>query len=289
MAQRGCDVLTYKTIRSKAVVAHELPNIAFICSNKQITKTQIGDEIIASKKYSNNNNLIAIANSFGNASFDKNTTHEDIIRAKKYLISGQILIVSVYGESVCEFIDAAHIAHSAGADAIEINLSCPNLNNQNLENNKFEKNIIIISEIAKLGLPVIIKLGYYNKISELKNILVTITRAGARAVSGINSVPMRVINKHGVFVFNNRPLAGVSGNPIRNLALDFISQARKIIIQEKLGLALLGMGGISQAQHFGEFLNVGADIALSATGIMFNPNLPAGYHHGQIASCSKTL
>jgi hypothetical protein len=38
------------------------------------------------------------------------------------------------------------------------------------------------------------------------------------------------------------------------------------------------MGGITIPEHFNQFLNSGADIALSATGMMWNPYLAAQFH-----------
>ena len=125
MAKRGCDVLTYKTIRSKFVPAHQWPNILYVNYEEPITEKQIGAYITSKNCAPRKNNLIGIANSFGNASFDNDTTLQDIMAAKKSLIDGKILIVSIYGDSFREFIDAAYLACSAGADAIELNFHVP--------------------------------------------------------------------------------------------------------------------------------------------------------------------
>ncbi len=62
-------------------------------------------------------------------------------------------------------------------------------------------------------------------------------------------------------------------------ALEFVKKAREINDQEKLGLTIIGCGGITTPQHFNEFFNNGADIAMSATGMMWDPLLAMRYHN----------
>jgi len=60
-----------------------------------------------------------------------------------------------------------------------------------------------------------------------------------------------------------------------------VQETRTIIDQEKLDLTILATGGITKAEHFDLFFNAGADIALSATGAMWNPYLANEYHQQQ--------
>jgi uridine monophosphate synthetase len=89
---------------------------------------------------------------------------------------------------------------------------------------------------------------------------------------------MKVVNSDGTPTFATRIFAGVSGIAIQELALDFIKTASTIIQKENLNLVLIGVGGITMASHFSQFFAAGATIALSATGMMYNPYLAAEYH-----------
>ena len=60
--------------------------------------------------------------------------------------------------------------------------------------------------------------------------------------------------------------------------------SREINEREKLGLAIIGVGGITLPEHFNEFYNAGADIAMTATGMMWAPYLAMRYHE---ELCSK--
>ena len=52
----------------------------------------------------------------------------------------------------------------------------------------------------------------------------------------------------------------------------------RVIKEERLDLALVGCGGIMLPSQFDEFLSAGAQVAMSATGMMWDPFLALRYH-----------
>lgn len=278
----GFDVLVYKTIRCVPKQSHPHPNIVYVDVKPFISIDQCEAECHVSSGAPRDASAIAIANSFGNASFDNDAVRKDITKAKKSLLVGQILIVSVFGESADEFVQAALIAEAAGADIIELNLSCPNLTSKThiyLDPHQVTKISEAVIKALAHHIPVTIKVGIFKDCVVLKNVLCVAAKAGVRGVCGINSVPMKILNKDQSATFSaHRAMAGVSGNPIRKLALDFVQTAHEIIKQKKLDLIIFGTGGITMASHFREFLLSGATVAMSATGMMWNPCLAAQYH-----------
>ena len=277
----GCDVLTYKTIRCYEWPAHPQPNIAYIDRSSPLTYDDIGKTIIASN-IAEIPRALAIANSFGNQSRDPEWTKRDIQKAKQSLLEGQVLIVSIFGNTLDEWIKTAQLAVESGADIIEANFSCPNLNTHNEPVYTQPDDIFFITQTLVQSLPthipLILKCGVFTDKNLMQQALIAATKAGARGICGINSVPMKVINADGTPTFGNRIFAGVSGIPIQQLALDFIKNASTIIQKENLDLTLLGVGGITMPSHFSKFFAAGATIALSATGMMYNPYLAAQYH-----------
>lgn len=286
LAQLGFDVLTYKTIRRRAHPSHPLPNIVYIDSKSELSESDLESPLYMKSKPALPDK-IAISNSFGNACLEPEILISDIMLAKNALSEGQILIVSVYGEGktleaiATEFAETAFFAKQAGADVIELNFSCPNLlkKGEPIAWDPKAVHTIISCVIKRVGtLPVLIKLGLFPRNVSITKILETIARAGARGVSAINSISMRVIDKAQRPVFGDRIFSGVSGYPIRSLAMKFVKKIASINQEKKLDLAILGMGGVTLPEHFNEFFNAGADIALSATGMMWNPNLALQYH-----------
>ena len=53
-----------------------------------------------------------------------------------------------------------------------------------------------------------------------------IAHAGARAICGINSIPMQVVDQNNS-AFIGRPIAGISGNPITNLPVILLKTLEK--------------------------------------------------------------
>lgn len=281
-ARLGCDILTYKTIRCYAWPAHPQPNIVYVHQSLPLTHDDIGKTIIAHNNEPMYSSDIAIANSFGNQSMDTDWTKNDIQKAKQSLLEGQVLIVSIFGNTLDEWIKTAQLAVDGGADIIEANFSCPNLNTNNEPIYTRPEDIFFIAQALVQAIPsqipIILKFGVFTDYQLMKQALIAAAQSGARGICGINSVPMKVINADGTSTFGTRTIAGISGILIQELALDFIKTASIIIQKENLNLVLLGIGGITMASHFSKFFAAGATVALSATGMMWNPYLAAQYH-----------
>ena len=287
LAQLGFDVLTYKTIRRQSYPTHPLPNIVYLECEKLFNYSDLKEILFTRDKPEKISDKIAISNSFGNGCLEPRVVMQDIAFAKHSLAEGQVLIVSVYGEGDSlqsmsqDFAAAALMAKEAGADIIELNFSCPNL----MKSGEplywsIEYVSKITANVAKCvrDTPILLKLGLIHEHESPFNLLVSAARAGASGVSAINSISMRVLNKSRHPAFGKRIYSGISGYPIRQLALQCIKKLVQINQAEKLNLVILGMGGVTLPEHFNEFFNVGADIALSATGMMWNPYLAAQFH-----------
>ena len=281
-ARSGYDVLTYKTVRCYEHDAHPLPNIRYVQRVAPLTYDDIGKMIMVTNNKPENIVEIAVANSFGNPSMGVEQTRNDIKKAKQSLLEGQVLIVSIFGNTLEEWKKVAQLAVESGADIIEANFSCPNLNTNNEPIYTRPDDIFVIADhlvqTITSDVPILIKCGVFTNLSVMKSALIAAAKAGVRGIVGVNSVPMKVVNKDGTPTFGTRIMAGVSGAPIHQLALDFIKRASTIIRKENLNLALLGVGGITMPSHFSDFLKLGAVVALSATGMMSNLCLAAEYH-----------
>lgn len=281
-ARLGFDVVTYKTIRSRQHPGHSLPNVIFVSEDKH----EKGLAYPIEKPLQNHH--LTITNSFGMPSMPAHFLQQDIAKARLGLGKDQVLIVSVVGtpdnsENVLQdFVTTALLAKDAGAHIIEANFSCPNICSQ--EGSLYtdpDNSYAIAQAIAKAiaPTPLIIKVGTYSDQEKMKQVLVQLARAGVQGVCGINSVSMHVKDANGLPALGKgRETSGICGNGIRHHALQFVRQAAHIIHAEKLSLEIIGCGGIMLPEHFDLFLNAGAKVALSATGMMWNPYLAHEYH-----------
>ncbi len=286
-AQLEFDIVTYKTIRTEAHPSHPLPNIVYIDTPEQLNP-KTNEALHTKTTEPRTPNEIAITNSFGMPSQPTNFLLEDIDHANRELHPGQALVVSVVGTHrehenfVADFARAGAIAKEAGAKIVEANFSCPNVTTGEGSIFQNPETVAVISAAlaAELGnIPLIIKIGYFADTALLKKVLLAAARAGVRAIAGINTIGRTVLDTHGAPALGaDRKTSGICGSPIRSAALELITQARTIIDTEKLGLTLIGVGGITAPEHFDEFRTAGADFAQTATGMMWNPYLAHNYH-----------
>ncbi len=284
----GFDIITIKTMRSHAHPPHPFPNVAYINCPNILTRADLHKKFTQTKKPPSSLDHLAITNSIGNTSFDIKTMMNTITQSRTHIKPGQILIASVFGSDnkkrnwIDDFSYTAACAQNAGAHIIEANLSCPNIKDGSkiFENPDQVFNVVKQLVHTLKDTPLIIKVGLFSDIDTMKKVLCAAARAGARGISGINAVGMQIINAHAKpFFGENRKISGVSGAPIRNLALQFIHNAVTINKEQKLNLTLIGIGGITLPDHFDLFLKNGADVALSTTGAMWNPYLATHYHN----------
>lgn len=288
-ARLGFDVVTYKTIRSNAHPGHSLPNVVYIQTHGDLTRERWSETVTMVDNPPTEINDIAITNSFGMPSREAEFLYTDIKKARDELEEGQLLIVSVVGSAsdkkdfVDDYIRAAKIAVDAGAPVIEANFSCPNVVTGE---GKIYSNPVAVEEIASSlvkaigNIPLLIKVGVFDDKDQMRAMFKAAARAGVKGISGINTLSMKVINSEGQPALGPaRVLSGICGGPIRAAALDWVHAAREIITQENLPLALTGCGGIMKPEQFDDFLHAGVDVAMSATGMMWDPLLALRYHN----------
>ncbi len=275
----GFSVLTYKTVCRNARKSHAVPNVCYVACEHQLTQSDIGTVLYATDHLPKESDMIAISNSVGNACPDFAWVQQDIAKARACIKDGQVLIVSIYGEGADvqemanDFAAVARGVQDAGGQIIEINLSCPNVCGELLyKNPEYVYAIVSAVLVQAVTIPVIIKLGIFENDEQMRAVLVQVASAGARGVCGINTVPVQIKNKNEQSYFGQeRVVSGLSGAPIRSLAKQFVVDAVRIIKQEQLDLVVLATGGITKREHFTEFLDLGAAVALSATAFMYNP------------------
>lgn len=284
----GFDIPIYKTIRSTEHPSHPLPNMVFVDTHGMIPNENRLRQATLVQTPSSKLEELAVTNSFGMPSRSPSFLFEDIAKANACLQEGQVMVVSVVGSvrGDCSFIEdfvkVATLAKEAGAKIVEANFSCPNVGKSE---GCLYMSPTTVAEIGKAlvkaisPLPLIIKVGTFPSEEQMGEVFLAAARAGIRAISGINTVSMAVVDSTGNPALGpQRPTSGICGGPIREVALHFIETASKINKREKLDLTLLGVGGITLPEHFDRFFEAGADVAMSATGMMWDPYLAARYH-----------
>lgn len=281
-AERGFDILTYKTVRSSHRPCYPPPNWVFVEDDRQIE-----GPVRVTDKLPNDPAQISSAVCFGMPSMAPEVWREDVARARAGLAKGQILIVSVVAtpldgwgpEQVAQdFAQCAQWAAEAGADVVEANFSCPNVCTpegtiyQDVGLSRFIANAIR----AALGdRPLLLKVGHFPESDCLKRFLRQMNGV-INGVTLVNGVSRPVLHRNGSPAFGEKYVsAGVLGRAIHEPSLQNIRVANACIREDNLDLAIAAVGGVSQPADFADFLDAGAAAVMLGSAPMYLPDLAA--------------
>jgi dihydroorotate dehydrogenase len=296
LASQGLNVLTYKTVRSEAREAFPAPNWFFVAGMRRPLPVEAALEEttvqISGTKPPSDSGSYSMVNSFGMPSQDPAKWMPDIEAAVKALRDEQILIVSVVGtyesykgDALLEdFVQVARLAESAGAKAIELNLSCPNtlaedgdgMGKPLCENPGHTQAIVqAVRKGLKSETRLVAKLGYLAPI-RLAEVVERIA-GQVDAIAGINTWQVNVTDASGKPAFRgtpddpdrDRPKAGLSGVAIRDLALDFVRELALLRRERDWSFDIIGMGGVMNTHDVRALMASGAD-AVQATSVIAN-------------------
>ena len=172
------------------------------------------------------------------------------------------LIVSVYGYSAEEFAETAELAVKAGADAVELNVSCPHVEGTGEE---IGQNPELLKEVVskvkrRISKPIFVKLS--PNVSDIAYLAETAVKAGADAITAINTVKaMKIDVKTGRPILANR-IGGLSGPAIKPIAVRCVYE-----IYERVRVPIFGCGGILNWRDVIEFILAGASAVQVGTAI----------------------
>ena len=172
------------------------------------------------------------------------------------------LIVSVFGYSAEEYAQVAEKAVKAGADAVELNVSCPHVKQTGSE---IGQNPRLLAEVvgkvkASVNKPLIVKLS--PNVSDVVEMAEVAVEAGADALTAINTVKALAIDVDTMLPVLSNVRGGLSGPAVKPIALRCVYD-----IYEKVKVPILGCGGITTWQDAVEFFLAGASLVQIGTAI----------------------
>lgn len=180
------------------------------------------------------------------------------------------VIVSIAGETVDEYATLARkIRPVSGISAIEVNISCPNVENRGLVfAADLETSRRVIDGVRKIiggEIPIIAKLT--PDVTDIQLIAKGVIDAGADGLALINTVLGMVINIDTMRPHLGGKTGGLSGPAIRPVAVRAIYQVREALPD----VTILGMGGVSTGRDALEMILAGASGVSVGTASFGNP------------------
>jgi dihydroorotate dehydrogenase (NAD+) catalytic subunit len=172
------------------------------------------------------------------------------------------LIVSVYGFSADEYARVAGVAVAAGADAIELNVSCPHVKETGSEIGQSSQVLIQVVRKVKhiIKKPVFVKLS--PNVTSIEEIAEAAANAGADALTIMNTVKALAIDAETMMPILANKTGGLSGPAVKPIALRHVYS-----VYERVEVPIIGCGGISNWQDAVEFLLAGASAVQIGTAI----------------------
>ena len=178
-------------------------------------------------------------------------------------------IINISGSTVEEYGEIARHFDDSDIDAIEINISCPNVKEGGVAFGNDPEMSFRVVEICRKNTskPIITKLSP-NQTDIASNALRCI-EAGSDGLAVINTVMGMAIDieKQKPVIGNNQ--GGLSGPAIKPIALLKVHQVYQV--SKKYNIPIIGQGGIVSAKDAIEFIIAGADTVGIGTALFYDP------------------
>ncbi len=187
-----------------------------------------------------------------------------------------VVVVNFFGETFDEYVACAAGLDAVGrdvggVDALEMNISCPNIKKGGVEFGTDPKvaGALVKSCREVTRLPLWVKLT--PNITDVVGLARAVVDAGADGLSIINTITAMGVDIRSRKSRIATVFGGLSGPAIKPIALRMVYQ----VARERLGVPICGIGGIATAEDICEFLVAGATAVQVGTQNFVEPNCAA--------------
>lgn len=192
---------------------------------------------------------------------------EEIQAAKKQLAPLDVpIIASIFADTMYDFGPTARFIADGKPDLIEVNISCPNLDDQYLQ--MFAADPYVAAQVTRrvkreTDIPVLVKLS--PNVTDIVKIAKAVVEAGADGITAINSLGPGLI----LDIETGRPVlahgtGGLSGPAIRPIAVRCVRD-----ICQAVDVPVVATGGVTTGRDVVEMLMVGATAVSIGSAIHF--------------------
>ena len=197
---------------------------------------------------------------------------------RKLRATGPRIIVNVAGHSIDDYVTTcAAVAAQEDVDAIELNVSCPNVK----DGLTFGTDPVLLKQVcrevrsamtsANPNCKLIVKLS--PNVGDITLTARAAVDGGAQVLSMINTYTAMAID-----IWKKKPrlangTGGLSGPAVRPLAVYLVSRVYRAVARDA-GVPIIGMGGIQYWQDAVEVLLAGASALAVGTALFVDPATP---------------
>jgi dihydroorotate dehydrogenase (NAD+) catalytic subunit len=185
--------------------------------------------------------------------------------------TGARVVASIWGRSLDDYAQAADLLAAAPAAvvAVEVNLSCPNLEGKGMFAQSAADTEAAVRATAACARPRWAKLT--AAVANLPEIAAAAAEGGAEAVTLINTVPAMVLDPVTLW-----PVLGAGGGGLSGPAIHAIAVRSVFDVHAALpALPVIGVGGATTAADAVELIAAGASAVQVGTATFADPRAPA--------------
>jgi len=193
------------------------------------------------------------------------------------------VIVNIAGSSINEYVKVTErLNGKRGIDALEVNISCPNVKAGGVEigadSKQALKTIAMVKKASRF--PVIAKLS--PNVTDITVIARAVEDAGADGISLINTLVGMVIDVHKKKPALSNLTGGLSGPAIRPVAVAMVYKVARTV-----EIPVIGIGGIANTDDALQFFFAGAKAVQVGTANFTNPKAPMEIIAGLKRYCKR--
>lgn len=173
------------------------------------------------------------------------------------------VLASFFGGSVHEFADVAYQLTRAGADALELNASCPNVAEEMGMLAADAENVEKVTAAVKqeTNKPVFVKLS--PNVTNIKSIAKAAEWGGADGITAVNTLKGIAIDINWRRPILTNITGGLSGPPVKPVALRCVYE-----IAQAVEIPIIGTGGVITWVDAVEYILAGASAVEIGTAVM---------------------
>ncbi|VAW37020.1 Dihydroorotate dehydrogenase (NAD(+)), catalytic subunit [hydrothermal vent metagenome] len=178
------------------------------------------------------------------------------------------VVANIFGETVREYAElAGRLDEARGVDALEINISCPNVKKGGMAfgTDPREAASVVRAVRAATGKHVMTKLS--PNVTDIRVMARAVEEAGSDSISLINTLTGMAIDINKRRPVLTTKIGGLSGPAIKPVALRMVWEAAGVV-----SIPVIGIGGIVTADDAIEFLLAGASAVQVGTANFLTPD-----------------
>ena len=211
---------------------------------------------------------MGLLNSIGLPGPGRDAFLETLLPELATIVEGPI-ICSVGGFSLREYVHTVEqLEHHSDCDAIELNVSCPNVESgcASIGGDAGETERLTAAARRATGKPLFVKLS--ASVADIAEIAKAAQAGGADALVCVNTVKATAINR-----WTHKSQFGGGGGGLSGAAIKPVALHAVLACSDATGLDIIGLGGVETIDDVEDLMAVGAKAVALGTSLFRDPSL----------------